>query len=71
MTLLLVKESNHESYIKGYKFRALHNVRMKVQPDLRNSISSLGEIPSLEDGEFIILSLESNSKWDMLHLFQT
>ena len=38
---------------------------MKTQDDVRRSFSSLGEIPSFDEGEARTLSSESNSKRDI------
>lgn len=66
MILYLIKELSNSRQVKGYKSRFLQRLRKKLHPANRNSFSSLVEIPSLDDGEFVILSTESNSNRDMI-----
>ena len=65
MILFTMKETREYSDEQGYKSRDLQRVRMKTQDDVRRSFSSLGEIPSFDEGEARTLSSESNSKRDI------
>lgn len=55
-------EDTKEQKIKGYKSNFLQRLRIKVQQLLLISFSSLGDIPSLDDGDIAIWSFVSNSK---------
>lgn len=54
--------------IKGYKSKFLHRLLKKLQPVILSSFSFWSEIPSREEGELVILSIDNNSNRDINNL---